>query len=822
MNPPPPNYPPQGGYNDGFEENWFDDYPADPGTGAPNYGGNAPPSSGGSEPTSAGGNSGSHTPNISRTGGSISAGGTTGVRSGGKVAPILLDNESGLGRLGNERISDFNFPEIDILDLAKTMGKLTGKNFIVDKDVKGKVSIISNGAITVSDAWRAFLTALDMNQFTILASGKYLRIARKREAREKQIRTYTGEQAPDSDALITRIFALKYVEAQEMTQVLQRFMTPDTRIIAHQQTNTIIMTDTGSNLAKIAKMLEFLDVESYDAGIEVIAVKFASANDLANLIDKLIPGTSTGTKPGLPGAPGFGGSSGKSFASRRTKEGGIINTIFADERTNSLIIHANNKGTEQVRELVAKLDKRLPTQKAGSGKINVVYLQFAEAEKLAAALNQIASQSSTSAPKPNTPGGLGVNPQETALFEGQIRVAADVATNSLVITASPTDFSTVQQVINRLDIPREEVYCEVVIMEVEVSSSTDFQVSAGAFIPFLNNMLIMDPGKSLIGSMTDKSNLAGTGIALGFSQGAKVKIPIGTSQVEVSSVNGLVKALQSSGQGNVLATPQIMALDNQEAIFESGESIPITNTTVVPGGTAQQNTTFESAKLNITLKPQINKIFNYVKLDVTASIDDFVAIAGSSLPGKTQRKAKTNIVVGDSDTVVLGGLIRDKRLESQSKVPLLGDIPLLGWLFRSTSISTKKSNLVIFITPHIVRQYEKVRAILDKKLKERDDFIEKSIGAHDLHRDTRDAIIRSLPDPKKIATERVRRSSPMTDEDTSGDPVPTGPFGNSDEPTPSTHEAKDPPSTSLPETPGEPVEAPKPLDLDPAETGSTP
>lgn len=685
----------------------------------------------------------------------ISMGGTTPggvVQAPGapKVEAIKIDDETGLGQGGKEIVTDFNFPDADIMDIAKTLGKLTGKNFILDKDVKGRVTIISNSPITVGDAWKAFLTALDMTGFALIPSGNYIRIARQRDARDKQLKTFTGDYSPDSDALITRVFPLKYIDAENITRVLRSFMPSSSRILPHDQTNTVIVTDTGANIAKIQRMLEILDIEGYDAGIEVISVKFASATELSKLIDTLIPGTTAGGG-GAP-RPGGGGFGGSRFNARRTKEGGIINTIIADERTNNLIVHANSKGADQVRELVNKLDQKIPAQ-TGGGKVHVMYLQFAEAEAIANTLNNL-SQGGPRASAASPGGGTGVNPVTTSLFEGTIKVSADKATNSLVVTASPGDFVTLQRVVAKLDIPRDEVYVEVVIMEMLISR--EFQFSTNVINPVSG--IGSTPNSDLFNFL--QNPLSQKGMVLGFTSGRKVSVPIGGTSVTVSSVQGLIKAIQTNNYGNVLATPQILTLDNTEATFESAEKIPVPTVTAIQGSTST-SVTKESVSLSIKIKPQINKMSNFVKMDVTTKLAD---ISNRELPAQvqqlafatTERNAQTSVVVADSDTVVLGGLIRDKMSEQVSKVPLLGDIPLLGWLFRSKSSTTEKTNLLIFMTPHIVRQYEKVRALLDRKLKERDDFIEKQAGGRDNLREYRDNLIRRLPEIGDITSYKPR------------------------------------------------------------------
>lgn len=763
--PPPPT---RGGFFDDEDDEGQDFSEGAP----PNY--SPPPqrpplpAEGGGAP---GGNAGEGNPGSA--GETVSAGGGPpgGVISGKRFQSIRVDDETGEG--SKEIVTDFNFPDADIMDIAKTLGKLTGKNFILDKEVKGRITIISNGPITVGDAWKAFLTALDINNFALIPSGKYIRIARQRDARDKQLRTYTGESSPDSDALITRVFPLKYIDAEEVARTFRSFMPANSRIIPYEQTNTVIVTDTGSNIAKLNKMLEILDVEGYDVGIEVIPVKVASASELSKLIDTLIPGAGGG--PGAPpGAPRFGGTG--RFSARRTKEGGVINTIIADERTNALIINANSKGVEQVRELVAKLDQKVPVQ-TGGGKVHVKYLQFADAEQIANTLNNIASSTGGGAPRPPSSiggGGTGVNPVSATLFEGSIKIAPDKSTNSLVITASPADFVVVERVVNRLDIPRDEVYVEVVILEVALNK--DFKFSSNIAAP--NAGIALTPNTDLLDFVL---NPIGTGGGvIGFKGPGETTIKVGGVDQKVPGVLGMIKAIQTNAKANVLATPQIIALDNTEANFESTENLPVPQTAAVPGAGVTTTVGKEPVTLSIKITPQINKITNFVKLKVIAKIGDVVdrklpdavaALARATL----NRTADTTVIVGDGDTVVIGGLIRDKQVETVSKIPLLGDIPLLGWLFRARSSSSEKTNLMIFLTPHIVRQYEKVRAILDRKLKERDEYIESNAGGDDPLRKQRDEIIRNLPDIKELTSKRAEGSVTLDDEHP---PAPSAPVEN--------------------------------------------
>jgi len=708
-----------------------------------------------------------------RKGYSLSGAGTDkGIKSKNEIGALHVDTESGDGIPANkEMITDFNFPDADIMDIAKTLGRLTGKNFILDKDVKGRVTIISNSPITVSDAWRAFLTSLDMNGLAIVPTGKYLRIMRQNDAKGKNIRLYSSAKAPNTDALVTKIFKIKYISAKDLENVIRTYANMGARIYGFEQTNTLIITDTGSNIEKIAKMIAFLDVESFDAGIEVIPVKYASAVELQKLIDSLLPGQPTVT-PGRPGFPGGFSRNAANFTARRTRQGGFINTIIPDERTNTLIVHANPKGAEEVRELVARLDRKLPAAAVGGGKVHVLYLQFADAEEMAKTLNNFSQTQTNKTGARGFPGGnmtgIGMNPNEDSLFEGQIKVAPDKTTNSLVITASPSDYATLRRVINKLDIPRDQIYVEVVIMEMSMSRNNQF----AANVVDGKHGTTIAPTTDLFKMLVDPSQAATQqGLVLRFGTKETTDYTISTAgttsqTVKIPNLAAMVKALQTYSGANILATPQLMTMDNEEATFESTDKVPVPQINNAGLGIQTTSYNYMSVPISIKIKPQLNKISNFIKLGIKAKISDFSnRSTNQDAPATLERNAETSVMVADGDTVVLGGLVRDKTTEAINKVPLLGDIPIVGWLFKSRTSTVDKTNLMLFITPRIMRQPENVRANLDRKLKERDEFVEKAFGGVDDHRETRNQIIRSLPDVKSITNYNGKKMLNLDDDD---------------------------------------------------------
>lgn len=646
---------------------------------------------------------------------------------------LKLDPESGYGP---DIIANFNFPDADVVEIAETLGRITCLNFIFDKDVRGRISIVNNAKITVGDAWKGFLTALDMNGFSIIPSGKFLRIARQRDAKDKQIKTYAGDHTPNTDEYITRILPLKHIDAEEAARTLRNFMPPNTRILAYEQTNTLIITDTGSNVRKLEEMVSHLDVERFDEKITVISLNYASASEIAKMIESLISAGGSSMPIGSP--TGFPRMSGV----KKTKEGGTISKVIPDDRTNALIVSANEQGLSEVRSLVSKLDTKVSVNPHGS-RVRVVYLQYADAEQVTQTLTNLIA-GPAAAKTPGTPGGApAVSGQ---IFEGTIKVSADKATNALVITGSQSDYQVMSQIISKLDVPRDQVYVEAIIMEIAL----DKQFQLGTSVASPSSGLGFFPNQDLGQFIQNPFSISG--LALGFQSGQRQTLTIpGTNQnVTVSSITGLIHALQQNSNSNILATPQLLTLDNQEAMIEIAENIPVPTSTAIQGAGVATSITREKVALSLKIKPQINKASDFVKLDIDQKLEDISprtppkGVADLAF-STSSRSSKTTVVVQDKDTVVFGGLVRDNVKETANKVPLLGDIPVLGWLFRSTTTAATKQNLLVFITPQIIKQYQNMRRVLDQKIRQRDEFIERNNGGLDPFLDQKRDMIKSLP-----------------------------------------------------------------------------
>lgn len=609
---------------------------------------------------------------------------------------------------GPEIITSFDFPDTDILELTKHMQKLTGINLIVDKDVKGKVSIMAPSAITVGDAWKAYLAALNMAGHTLVKSGEFYKVINARDVRYVPTSIYTGSYTPDTEAHVMKILSLKNVDASEISRNFRPFMSRYGRIIDIKQTNTIIISDTGANINRLERLIKFLDVPGFEESLQIIPVKNSSAQEIAKLLDEILreSGGSArgGSRRGGSSAPRISGGDKSSNISK----------IIAEPRTNSIIAMANAEGARQLNDLISKLDVKLVSQ--SSGRIHVHYLNYGDAEELAKTLSTLisgagpsSSGGSAAARARAIRGGAGDN--DDAIFSDEVKVTADKNNNALVVTASPTDWLTLKNVIAKLDIPRDQVYVEGMIMETSMTKVRAFGVEyLGAYGSgnaqrggFLSNNGLVD---LLTGNPTGLS-----GLFVGGGGGGTVEIPnpAGGDPIKVNSVNGMIKAIATNSSSNVLATPQILAMDNTEAEFEVGETVPIRNQTTNANGTTQTTYQPQEAKLSLKITPQINKVTRFVKLKINQTINAFKeGAADNSGAGQatTTRAAITEVMVKDQDTIAMGGLLRDQEDVSFSKVPLLGDIPVLGWLFKNKNRTVRKVNLLMFLTPRILSPYE--------------------------------------------------------------------------------------------------------------------
>jgi general secretion pathway protein D len=633
---------------------------------------------------------------------------------------------------GPEIVESFDFPDTDIMEITKHMQKLTGINLILDKDVKGKVSIIAPTPITVGDAWKAYLAALNMAGYSLIKTGAFYKVINARDIRYTPTKIYTGNYTPDTENYVMRVISLKSVSAAEIARNFRPFMSRYGRIIDIKQTNTIIIADTGSNINRLAKMVKFLDVPGHEETLQIVKVKNSSAQEIAKLLDSILKGGSSGTA-GRAGTatPRFTGSSGG------TESTSMISRIIAEPRTNSIIAMANAEGAKQLRDLINKLDVKLVS--SSSNRVHVYYLNYGDSEELSKTLSSIVS-GATAKDGAGAAGGAsrftsfgGGGQGDNPIFSAEVKITSDKNNNALVVTASPTDWLTLKDVIGRLDIPRDQVYVEGMILEANVTKTRAFGVE---YVGAYGQGAVQRSG--FTGTRSDILSLIATGQPTslggffgGFGLGPTRNIPItgangqSAGTAKVNAVNAFVKAVASHSSTNILATPQILALDNTEATFEIGDTVQVRNSTIAQGGVQNFSSTPQEAKLSLKITPQINKVTRFVKLKINQKIDDFKGTgdpnSGVGLP-TTTRSAITEVMVRDRDTIAMGGMLRDRESIDNAKVPILGDIPVLGWLFKNKSRRIEKVNLLFFMTPKILSPYAKTasantKAVLEKRSK---------------------------------------------------------------------------------------------------------
>lgn len=594
---------------------------------------------------------------------------------------------------GPEVVESFDFPDANLIDLTKHMQNLTGINLIIDKDLKGKISIMAPSPITVGDAWKAYLTALNLNGYTLVKSGAFYKVVNARDVRYTPTKIYTGTFTPETENYAMRIIPLKNISAEEITRSFRPFLTRYGRIIDIKQTNTVIVQDTGSNINRLAQLIKFIDVPGHEETLQIIKVKNSSAQEIAKLLDQILKDNKSG-KP----------------SRTRKDQTELISKIIAEPRTNSIIAMANAEGDRRLRSLIKQLDVNVSS---GTGQIHVYYLKHNDAEELSKTLSALVGSSQGAGGAQKNPRFARLMESENSLFNAEVKVTADKANNAIVVTASPTDYLTIREVINKLDIPKDQVFLEGMIMETNVKNSSDYGIDiVGLYGSGGAGKAGFSGGGNLVNYLSENITNLG-GLFAGVGAGKKIVKNIGGKNIELNSINALIKAIATDSNTNVLATPQLLAQDNTEAVFEVGEKVPISKRTESTTGTATTAVDFQDVTLSLKFTPQINKVTRMVKLKIDQKIEDFSISkldSGNNGVPTTVRSAITTVVVRDQDTVAMGGLMRDKEIRAEKKVPLLGDVPILGWLFKTHQREIEKVNLLFFLTPKIMATYEKTMA----------------------------------------------------------------------------------------------------------------
>ena len=604
-----------------------------------------------------------------------------------------------------------NATDADITDIIKQISKATGTNFLIDDKVKGKITIVSEKPMTKDMAYQAFLSALQVMGFTTVATPSGLiKIVQTKEAIDKPLELYK-EDSPNTDRFITRIIQVKNISANDISTVIKNLVSKDGNLFAYPSTNTLILTDAGSNIDRILKIIHELDQEGPQQVIEIIPIQNADASDISDKITQLF--AEDASKSG-------GRSAAKGKSSSELEELPSVSKVITDDRTNSIIVLGTKRAILKVRALVAQLDAPMT---GTQGELHVYYLKYANAKELAEVLSALTSGTSSKSSK----SGSTTQAAGSVELQGGVKVTADEATNSLVITASPKDYDTLMmKVVSQLDIPRRQVYLEAIVMELSVGKTRQTGLSGNLGNIF--NVL----GGSLAGfgallpiAQTDLATIAGAagGFGGGVVSDQTISFTTAAGTTTVPAISAIIHALQSDTDSNILSTPSILTLDNQEAKIQVGNEVPTPSGTTVATGATTFNVTREDTGVILKITPQISESDN-VRLKLSQEITDVVGTDTTLGPTLTKRSVDTVVVAHDKQTIVIGGLIGDTTKATTNKVPGLGDIPVVGNLFKNKKIEKDRTNIIVFITPYIIRNRDDYLAILKRKIDERNLFIE--------------------------------------------------------------------------------------------------
>jgi len=602
-----------------------------------------------------------------------------------------------------------NFHDVEISTVVRFISETTGKNFIYDDKLKGKITIIAPKKLSSNEAFDLFVSVMELKGFAIVDIGSAYRVSPASMVKQAPIKVSKGKARPKraNELYMARLIPLEYLSPRELMPVLTPMVSRQGYISAFGSSNSILVLDTARNVDKVLKVVGYLDVKSTANPSELVVLKYAMAKDMVDMLKKYEGGGATGAVPGQP------------LAQTTAKKGPI-----EAKRLNGVIIFGNKAERKRQKELISLLDVK-PSEAAS--RINVYYLENADAEELAKTLEKVVHSTT----EPTTGAGKLKKPVKTrSRFENPISITPDIDTNSLIIMAQPDDYSGIVKVIEQLDRRPLQVYVEAMIVEVSVDKAKDLGTKW--------RIAAEQNGKPItIGGFgkVDSSTMADIANGLsGFSIGGlanffnfDVTLPDGTSSsLSTPGLSVLFNLSDFHDVVNVLSTPQILTSDNQEAEIVVGDNVPFLSSLERATTTADQPVlqSIERKDVGVTLriKPQISK-GDFIKLDLYQEISSVTPTTQAAGVGAadiitSKRSAKTTVVVKDGQTIVIGGLIQDKIVKNETRVPVLSKIPLLGWLFKSTSETKEKTNLLVYLTPTIVRDSVDLKTLKEKKDKE--------------------------------------------------------------------------------------------------------
>lgn len=587
-----------------------------------------------------------------------------------------------------------NYEEADIQEVAQTISEVTGRNFIIDPRVSGRITVTSARPIPADAVYETFLSILDVHGFAAMDAGNAIKIVPSADARQMPGEGLNLDRSTFSDEIETRVINLDHVPAAQLVPILRPLVPQNAHLAAVSVSNTIVIADRASNIQRIQQLIDRID-RSPDNEIEVIRLEHASASEVVRVLTSL--------------------------EQRSDRDNAVPLNLVADERSNSVLLG----GDEEVRMRMRALISHLDTPLEAGGNTRVRYLRYSDAEALAEVLREHVNQGQG--------GGGGGEGGQSRGGQG-VSIVPDTGTNSLVITAPPREMREINGVIERLDIRRAQVLVEAIIVELSEDKTGELGVTWAAFDQTGNNPVgltrfpqsgadIGTIGGALQSDAPEQAlQAAGSGLLFG----------IGRTQAGGIDFAALFRALAGDSQTNILSTPSLLTMDNEEAEIKVGQEVPfLTGSYTGPrggggdggrgggvgGGFGNPFQTIQREDVGITLKitPRINE-GDAVFLDIEQEVSSIASgVTGAQDLITNKRSIKTRVIVEDGEVIVLGGLIDEQLREQEQRVPILGAIPVLGNLFKSTTTTSEKRNLMVFLRPAILRSPEDTRFYTNAK-----------------------------------------------------------------------------------------------------------
>ncbi|MBQ3369105.1 type II secretion system secretin GspD [bacterium] len=633
-----------------------------------------------------------------------------------------------------------DFKDEELMNVVKLFSDLLQKNFIIPENLgKAKINLLSPQKVTVREAYKTFLTLLAVNDFSVSEDGSYTIITKEKNIPEMKIPFYKGTDVPDLFKMVATIMKFEYVTAGDIDKVLKLFRDKGATSVVFDD-KTLIVVDYAANIRKIMTLVKELDQpsESDKAELYFIKLNHVLAADARKIIEDIFKDFSKkGTKKGKnnDNTPSLGGVGKQAEGNNNNNNRfpprppfppnwgsqddgeGLSETyihIVADERSQQIIVLCNKATYNLILQVVQNIDREVE----GEGEIHVVKLQNAKAEDMLKTLNSLSKNKKAS-------GSSKSGNKGTDVFEGDVQISANESTNSLVVVSSLQDFRNLKKVVEKLDVKRKQVFVEAAILEVSIDngleygnaySAMGYEVTiAGEKVPLFFGKALSSPTPGLVAGM------------VGASVDGTAGLP-GLSLVDgIPSIGLILNAAQNDSTVNVVSTPHLLTTDNEEAEITVGETVPFPSGNILTSTTGSTITyTREDVALKLKIKPQINES-GYMTLEINQEMTELGAQTDYGYK-TTKRQAKTKINAENEQTIVIGGLMKDTVTEGENKIPILGDIPVIGNLFKYKKINKTKVNLLLILTPHVVDSKEDFERILRKKMEERDEFARKYYG----------------------------------------------------------------------------------------------